>query len=160
MFIQPILCFQKLQFAVYTLYIPVSQPHKKLSKWTASWASSDPLMIPFVALLASQRLTLSWHNIVGRRYTRFPSVGLFMEASKDNEVHNNLASTWSCMLSKGWWVIVQRAQMRSVSSNYSAVERLYRAVQSLLCIVHSIGSNNFGWGIRKDSNTMMLCMYE
>ena len=27
------------------------------------------------------------------------------------------------------------AQMRSVSSNYSAVERLYRAVQSLLCIV-------------------------
>ena len=71
--------------------------------------------------------------IIGR-CRRFPSVGLLMETREDDKIHNNLALT-SCipvLRVNGW--LFKCANVLCIIG-FSAVKHLYRAVQSLLCIV-------------------------
>lgn len=64
-----------------------------LAKFMTRRASLEVLM----TALAAHEFSVDKVLIVGR-YRRFPSVGLLMEASEDDEFHNNLVLT-SCILS-------------------------------------------------------------
>ena len=85
--------------------------------------------------------------IVGRCRRFVPSsLGRLMETWEDDKVHNNLALTSAIMYTEGWLVIIQVRKFALYHRLQSCQITVQGRLQSLLCIVHSIGSNSFGWG--------------